>query len=73
MFFSKGAKLVPMKEMPDALAVPRSSRGVEIARDAWVRVKNGLYKDDLGKVGFMFRIERVGWGVGVGGGGKGVL
>jgi hypothetical protein len=30
--------------------VPRSSRAMEIARDSWVRVKNGLYKDDLAKV-----------------------
>jgi hypothetical protein len=24
---------------------------MEVARDSWVRVKSGLYKDDLGKVG----------------------
>ncbi|KAI8472989.1 MAG: hypothetical protein J3K34DRAFT_519351 [Monoraphidium minutum] len=50
MFVSKGAKMVPLKEMPDAIAVPRSSRGMEVVRDSWVRVKNGLYKDDLAKV-----------------------
>ncbi|GBF99267.1 hypothetical protein Rsub_11792 [Raphidocelis subcapitata] len=50
MFFSKGAKMVPLKEMPDALTVPRSSRAAEVVRDGWVRVKHGLYKDDLAKV-----------------------
>lgn len=57
MFFSKGAKLVPLKEMPDALAVPRSARGLEIARDSWVRIKSGLYKDDLAKVCMLFQVR----------------
>ena len=50
VFAGKGARLVPLKEMPDAMAVPRGGRGAEVARDAWVRVKTGLYKDDLGRV-----------------------
>eukprot|EP00850_Spirogloea_muscicola_P005726 SM000026S08975 [mRNA] locus=s26:804898:812869:+ [translate_table: standard] len=40
--------LVPIKEMPDVLTVDK--KVVEIDRDMWVRVKNGIYKGDLAQV-----------------------
>ncbi|GAX85054.1 hypothetical protein CEUSTIGMA_g12474.t1 [Chlamydomonas eustigma] len=49
MFYGKGVKLVPLAEMVDAITVNRKAK-MTIARDNWVRVKGGLYKDDLAKV-----------------------
>lgn len=51
MFISKGAKLVPLNEMVDAITVNKKAKA-DIQRDAWVRVKTGLYKDDLAKVSY---------------------
>jgi hypothetical protein len=45
----KGAKLVPLRERPAAISVNKQARAA-IARDSWVRVRGGLYKDDLAKV-----------------------
>lgn len=49
LFSSKGATLVPLAEMVDAISVNRKAQA-ELAPDSWVRVKTGLYKDDLAKV-----------------------
>jgi hypothetical protein len=46
---SKGARLVPLKERPAAITVNRAAKAA-IERDSWVRVRGGLYKDDLAKV-----------------------
>ncbi|KAL5225364.1 hypothetical protein ABZP36_012003 [Zizania latifolia] len=40
--------LVPIKEMADVLSV--ESKSVDLSRDAWVRMKLGIYKGDLAKV-----------------------
>ena len=42
--------LVPIKEMTDVLSV--KSKDVDLAIDAWVRMKLGIYKGDLAKVLF---------------------
>lgn len=42
--------LVPIKEMTDVLSV--ESKVVDLAIDAWVRMKLGIYKGDLAKVLF---------------------
>lgn len=49
IFPSKGARLVPLKERPAAITVNRAAKAA-IERDSWVRVRGGLYKDDLAKV-----------------------
>jgi transcription elongation factor SPT5 len=49
---SKGARLVPLKERPAAITVNRAAKAA-IERDSWVRVRGGLYKDDLAKVRFL--------------------
>ena len=46
---SKGAKMVPLKEMVDAITVNKQAQA-PIERGQWVRLKGGLYKDDLAKV-----------------------
>lgn len=48
MIYSSKITLVPIKEMTDVLSV--ESKSVELAKDAWVRVKIGIYKGDLAKV-----------------------
>ncbi|KAF8065846.1 SPT5 [Scenedesmus sp. PABB004] len=45
----KGARLVPLRERPAAVTVNRAAKAA-IERDSWVRVRGGLYKDDLAKV-----------------------
>lgn len=49
IFSGKGAKLVPLKERPAAISVNKQAKAA-IERDSWVRVRGGLYKDDLAKV-----------------------
>lgn len=49
IYSGKGAKLVPLKERPAAISVNRQAKAA-IERDSWVRVRGGLYKDDLAKV-----------------------
>lgn len=49
MYAGKGARLVPLKERPAAVTVNRQAKAA-IERDSWVRVRGGLYKDDLAKV-----------------------
>lgn len=46
--FSQKVQLVPIKEMTDVLSV--ESKVVDLATDAWVRMKLGIYKGDLAKV-----------------------
>ena len=41
--------LVPIREMADVLSV--ESKSVDLSRDSWVRMKLGVYKGDLAKVG----------------------
>ncbi|XP_038994464.1 putative transcription elongation factor SPT5 homolog 1 isoform X2 [Hibiscus syriacus] len=45
-----GAKimLVPIREMTDVLSV--ESKGIDLSRDTWVRMKIGTYKGDLAQV-----------------------
>jgi hypothetical protein len=50
IYSGKGAKLVPLKERAAAVSVNRQAKAA-IERDSWVRVRGGLYKDDLAKVG----------------------
>ncbi|KAK7247238.1 hypothetical protein RIF29_42117 [Crotalaria pallida] len=40
--------LVPIREMTDVLSV--GSKAIDLARDAWVKMKIGTYKGDLAKV-----------------------
>ncbi|GAB4821977.1 hypothetical protein N2152v2_009023 [Parachlorella kessleri] len=49
IYGSKAPKLVPLKEMVDAVSVPRTAVK-PLDAGAWVRVKSGLYKGDLAKV-----------------------
>ncbi|KAG1676522.1 hypothetical protein FOA52_000065 [Chlamydomonas sp. UWO 241] len=49
IFISKGVALVPLKEMVDAISVNAKAKQ-QLARDNWVRVRTGLYKDDLARV-----------------------
>jgi hypothetical protein len=51
IYSGKGAKLVPLKERAAAVSVNRQAKAA-IERDSWVRVRGGLYKDDLAKVGW---------------------
>eukprot|EP00884_Botryococcus_braunii_P016048 jgi/Botrbrau1/3126/Bobra.0070s0099.1 len=46
---SKGAKLVPLKEMVDAITVNRKAK-VSLAVGSWVRPRAGMYKNDLGRI-----------------------
>ncbi|KAK9820946.1 hypothetical protein WJX81_001276 [Elliptochloris bilobata] len=48
-FQSKGAQLVPLREMVDAITVNAKARAA-IDVGAWARVRAGLYKGDLAKV-----------------------
>lgn len=45
----KGTKMVPLAEMPDALAVTRES-AASITPGAWVRIRAGAYRGDLARV-----------------------
>lgn len=49
IFSSKGATLVPLNEMVDAITVNKKAKA-PLGRDSWVRIKSGLYKDDLAKI-----------------------
>ncbi|KAG2495630.1 hypothetical protein HYH03_006230 [Edaphochlamys debaryana] len=49
VYVGKGAKLVPLNEMVDAVTVNRKAKD-DMARDTWVRIRSGLYKDDLARV-----------------------
>jgi hypothetical protein len=49
MIYSQKVTLVPIKEMTDVLSVEKKS--VEIDQNTWIRVKTGIYKGDLAKVG----------------------
>ncbi|GIL82005.1 hypothetical protein Vretimale_1566 [Volvox reticuliferus] len=49
VYVGKGAKLVPLNEMVDAVTVNRKAKD-DMARDTWVRIRGGLYKDDLARV-----------------------
>ncbi|KAG2448985.1 hypothetical protein HYH02_005739 [Chlamydomonas schloesseri] len=49
VYVGKGAKLVPLNEMVDAVTVNKKAKD-DMARDTWVRVRSGLYKDDLARV-----------------------
>ncbi|KAK9097434.1 hypothetical protein Sjap_022931 [Stephania japonica] len=46
--YSAKPSLVPIKEMTDVLSV--ETKAIDISRDTWVRMKNGMYKGDLAKV-----------------------
>uniref|UniRef100_A0A0D9WN40 Transcription elongation factor SPT5 n=1 Tax=Leersia perrieri TaxID=77586 RepID=A0A0D9WN40_9ORYZ len=48
IYASAKITLVPIKEMADVLSV--ESKSVDLSRDAWVRMKLGVYKGDLAKV-----------------------
>lgn len=45
---SKIIKFVPIKEMTSVLSV--ENKAIDRYKDKWVRIKNGIYKGDLGKV-----------------------
>ncbi|GLC43354.1 hypothetical protein PLESTB_001336800 [Pleodorina starrii] len=49
VYVGKGAKLVPLNEMVDAVTVNKKAKD-DMARETWVRVRGGLYKDDLARV-----------------------
>ena len=49
IYMGKGAKMVPLKEMVDAITVNKQAQA-PIDRGQWVRLRGGLYKDDLAKV-----------------------
>lgn len=42
------AKMVPIKEMTDVLRIVKETS--DLKPKAWVRLKRGLYKDDLAQV-----------------------
>ena len=42
------AQMVPMKEMTDILRVVKTTYGIK--KGSWVRVKHGMYRDDIVKV-----------------------
>ena len=46
--------MIPIKEMTDVLRVVKGVQDLQV--DGWVRLKRGLYKDDIAKVLFTFRI-----------------
>lgn len=49
IYHSKGARLVPLKEMVSAIYVNRQAKS-QLEPDAWARVKAGVYKSDLAKI-----------------------
>lgn len=63
IYSGKGARLVPLKERAAAITVNRQAKAA-IERDSWVRVRAGLYKDDLAKVGMA---QYPAWSAGISG------
>ncbi|KAK9124654.1 hypothetical protein Sjap_014256 [Stephania japonica] len=55
--YSAKPSLVPIKEMTDVLSV--EIKAIDISRDTWVRMKNGMYKGDLAKVVTVKLIPRI--------------
>jgi transcription elongation factor SPT5 len=49
VYMSKGARMVPLKEMADAITAPAQARA-PVMPGAWARLKHGAYRDDLAKV-----------------------
>jgi hypothetical protein len=49
MIFPGRIKLLPPNEMPQVYKIDKA-KGVQIKKGDWVRMKNGLYHDDLGLV-----------------------
>ena len=49
VYMSKGARMVPLKEMADAITPPPQAKA-PVAPGAWARLKHGAYRDDLAKV-----------------------
>ncbi|KAM7253344.1 hypothetical protein ACFE04_025962 [Oxalis oulophora] len=48
VIFAQKILLVPIEEMTDVLSV--ESKSVDLTRDTWVRMKLGIYKNDLAQV-----------------------
>ena len=44
--------MVPIKEMVDVLKVVREVSGIK--RGSWVRIKRGMFKDDIARVSYVF-------------------
>ena len=44
--------MVPIKEMVDVLKVVREVSGIK--RGSWVRIKRGMFKDDIARVSCVF-------------------
>ena len=44
--------MVPTKEMPDVFKVIKGFDGGSLKPGMWVRVKKGLYKEDLAQVSY---------------------
>ena len=46
--------MVPIKEMVDVLKVVREVSGIK--RGSWVRIKRGMFKDDIARVSHMLYV-----------------
>ena len=46
--------MVPIKEMVDVLKVVREVSGIK--RGSWVRIKRGMFKDDIARVSTCMRV-----------------
>ena len=46
--------MVPIKEMVDVLKVVREVSGIK--RGSWVRIKRGMFKDDIARVSYMLYV-----------------
>ena len=44
--------MVPIKEMDDVLEVVHEVSGIK--RGSWVRIKRGMFKDDIARVSYVF-------------------
>ena len=44
--------MVPIKEMVDVLKVVREVSGIK--RGSWVRIKRGMFKDDIARVSYVY-------------------
>ena len=44
--------MVPIKEMVDVLKVVHEVSGIK--RGSWVRIKRGIFKDDIARVSYVF-------------------
>ena len=48
-------QMVPIKEMTDVMRVVKDT--ATLKRDSWVRIKRGMYKDDIAQVAMAFAVS----------------